>query len=883
MSLIEIARRARLLLSVLILSLSVAAQSADTKQLKVDLSTLPVIKRSPTLPIPPPSSVCVKSIQGKVAWNRSGAKRWNSVNINKLCGRAHNSKQPGYCFDRVMHRNRAPDASNPWTWRTVTQLCKGSLNANHTIQCFNSALGKGINVTKARNWCGDYANIKSNKKIEIGLEAPDNTLPPISMNSESWSAVNGISLTPNEETRRRIQRSQYSSDSRHTRRIKNVRFVSKNGFLSRTVPTFDGNALDQCRRACANTGTCSAFVIKDSTAQQTGGYCGLVFDDLYRRYDKHWVQGSRGFTTYFDPSLRQPRMLPVRLVVEARSGDNSELTRPLLRELKDSATSTSSVIGCATSCVIDENCQSFIRNTRSCLLFANPATSDKPKMKTYFGEFDFMGVVANYDRPGLNRSSVEYDVSKGLSLFGPRALRSAQSYTSEAGLSAEELSAYVLPDYPIGRAWTGDQPPHAETPSDAAFESIDLTSFIVGAEGRTGYLPFDEKVWASATEPGTYYFVPRKFRFAWDSINKKLGGSQFFNAAGTVGDGNDVRLSIKLSGTFHEDDLLTFKEVVNAYLVNANKPQVTRLKRFPLDSPPTIDLARSLSGLGVGQQQVEAPALNTDLIAPIHLTFSVNDLTAKSLLENFTAPDGEPLGGNLIVNSSKVGSEPMLIPIELDARDPMTYGGERVINGRWKNVSPYPAKIKRLNILLIRPDKVQILSWNASDHPFIETGKSTQFNLDSNAHRLISQAKRIWVDYALDQSCRACAESALGLAAVSGAARNRVTFRLLPNFRDTRPFDQIKINFRSRHLSADSDDVQSAESMFLFGDENSVESPPLFLSDAVQLDNDKTVYQYRVTKYYDGSVQCIAWTDGSERDVILTPSRFAEVEDDCSN
>ncbi len=838
------------------------------------------IIKSPTLPIPPPSSRCFKSVQGKLAWNKAGAKQWAVGNVNALCKGAENSSQPGLCFDYVLHRNSAPNNTGEWNWQSTTELCKGSLKANNTIRCFNTAIARGVTPRRARQWCGNYRNVLSNKAIPIGDKVRDVSISESTVDAALWSVADGIGLTPNELTSRAIKLSQYSERSRHSRKLKDVRYVDQNGVISRDVAVFDEKTGKGCQRACATTESCNAYIIKETEKDQIGGYCGLIFGDVFRRHDRSWVKHSKGFTTYFDPSEKAVSMLPVRLVVEATRGDNKKRSLPLHEKI-DHTTIGSNIVDCAKRCVSKSICSAFIYTLRSCFLYENPLLSNKTKSDKFLGEFDFMGTVGAYDTPKLNRSTVDFDMSKGLSLFGPRALASAKVYES-VDRKIDETSAYLMPNYPNGEPWIGDTPIVRGSEAAESLQSIDLNSFIVGSEGRTSYLPFDEKVWASSTEPGTYYFTPRQFRFDWDSVNKRLGGSQFFNSTGTIGGGNDVRLTIKLSSKFHEDDLVLFKEVVNAYLADKNLPTATRLKRLPLESSPKVDLARSLTSLGVGEQQVEAPVLSDDLTAPIHLTFSVNDLTAQSLLENFTSPDGDPVGGNLLISPSTIEAPAIPVPVVLDTRDPLTYGANRVVNGQWKNDSPYPAKVKRLNVLLIHPDRAEILSWVADDHEFVASGGTTGFKLDSDAHSLLARANKIWVDYTLDKRCSECARSALGIAAVSGVARSRITFSLL-GFGAQEAFDQIKIGFRSKYLNVNLDSVQQADSLFIAADANQVSSPSLYLPDGKQLDSDFVAYQFRLTKYAAGQVSCTPWLDGTEKDVVLTPRRFEEGNDGCAS
>lgn len=92
------------------------------------------------------ANTCASYIQGKIAWDYKGNKHWAQSNINNLCREAEASRQPGACFNRVMHGGVNWGGGTKWRWPNALNLCQGSTNASSTISCFKRE------ISKKRSW-----------------------------------------------------------------------------------------------------------------------------------------------------------------------------------------------------------------------------------------------------------------------------------------------------------------------------------------------------------------------------------------------------------------------------------------------------------------------------------------------------------------------------------------------------------------------------------------------------------------------------------------------------------------------------------------------------------------------------------------------------------
>jgi hypothetical protein len=96
---------------------------------------------------------CAEAVQGKIAWDYSGSKRWGAQNVAHLCQGAESSDQPARCFEQVMHGGVDWGGGTRWNWKNALNLCKGSLEANVTVSCFESAITDGLPWSEAIETC----------------------------------------------------------------------------------------------------------------------------------------------------------------------------------------------------------------------------------------------------------------------------------------------------------------------------------------------------------------------------------------------------------------------------------------------------------------------------------------------------------------------------------------------------------------------------------------------------------------------------------------------------------------------------------------------------------------------------------------------------------
>lgn len=119
----------------------------------------PVEERIDKIPGPvflPPTlnpRACQEAVQGRIAWNYSGNKSWNSDNVERLCAGAETSIGPARCFERVMHGGINHGSGTRWEWPNALNLCEGTQDADATIACFQSRIASGLAMRPAIDAC----------------------------------------------------------------------------------------------------------------------------------------------------------------------------------------------------------------------------------------------------------------------------------------------------------------------------------------------------------------------------------------------------------------------------------------------------------------------------------------------------------------------------------------------------------------------------------------------------------------------------------------------------------------------------------------------------------------------------------------------------------
>jgi uncharacterized glyoxalase superfamily protein PhnB len=86
------------------------------------------------------NSPCVLAVQGKIASGPKGPTTWAAANLNRLCGRAEASEEPGKCFQELMLGKVNWGNGTTWATSNALALCGATQSARKTIDCFKKQI-----------------------------------------------------------------------------------------------------------------------------------------------------------------------------------------------------------------------------------------------------------------------------------------------------------------------------------------------------------------------------------------------------------------------------------------------------------------------------------------------------------------------------------------------------------------------------------------------------------------------------------------------------------------------------------------------------------------------------------------------------------------------
>lgn len=100
-----------------------------------------------------PESQCRSAVQGKIAWSYTHQKDWDKNNLEALCRLTTQPREPGRCFQQVMHGGVDWGGGTTWLWQNALKLCASTNDADATIKCFSRRIGSGDDWSVAIDQC----------------------------------------------------------------------------------------------------------------------------------------------------------------------------------------------------------------------------------------------------------------------------------------------------------------------------------------------------------------------------------------------------------------------------------------------------------------------------------------------------------------------------------------------------------------------------------------------------------------------------------------------------------------------------------------------------------------------------------------------------------
>ncbi|NKB22938.1 MAG: hypothetical protein GKR87_00780 [Kiritimatiellae bacterium] len=229
------------------------------------------------------------------------------------------------------------------------------------------------------------------------------------------------------------------------------------------------------------------------------------------------------------------------------------------------------------------------------------------------------------------------------------------------------------------------------------------------------------------------------------------------------------------------EEIALVERLLEAYAKRYPHTKFSALQPLPLEKPPEISLSDDLQQLY--EISSEKIVVNTfsDVLGEMNLRWITDPITKENLQVLLVEDAG--IRGR-VTFSLEEDMEPQEIPVHIQLADPETFGRipwERT--SKWRNQTPYPVRLKRLHILMIKSNEPIIYSWDLQDtevSPHVEVKwKMTRF-----PSWLEREAERIWVEYAVVQQCESCDDQVIAdiTGGVTSFGTSFVTFHTMNPF-----------------------------------------------------------------------------------------------------
>jgi hypothetical protein len=297
---------------------------------------------------------------------------------------------------------------------------------------------------------------------------------------------------------------------------------------------------------------------------------------------------------------------------------------------------------------------------------------------------------------------------------------------------------------------------------------------------------------------GVFYYHPRSYHLEWTPENghgmRILYGAAAGDAAGAV------LMATRLQSGMDASEVQIATELLNAYRRRYPQTVFTALRPLPLDKDGVdVSIGSVLGQYAIPKEKIAITALS-DVLGEIEVSWVTDPVTK----ENLQLALMQDIGVNGDVSFTATGG--MLapqVPIAIQIADRDSFG-----RGRWsrtegyRNITPYPIRLRYLHALIIDPrNNLPILySWSLDN---IEVPPQARVAWDAARVPawIDTEAKRVWVDYSVVDSCEPCDKQVLDgiTGGVTSIAAEQITFHTITPLADTGGYE-ISAQVRSKYF-----------------------------------------------------------------------------------
>jgi hypothetical protein len=366
---------------------------------------------------------------------------------------------------------------------------------------------------------------------------------------------------------------------------------------------------------------------------------------------------------------------------------------------------------------------------------------------------------------------------------------------------------------------------------------------------------------------GYFYFLPQTYHLGWLADKNRYDMAMLYLAATTPGSAGEVSMAAGLSAGIDADELRVAKDLLTAYCRTHACPAAPELRPFPIDAGR---VAVSLSGT---LRLFNIPAEN---VAPVGLSSALGDFQLAWVTDPVTKENVQlvleesGINGNVTFALPGAEGSAQLVDVQIKLADPGSFARPRWRrNEAWRNPTPYPVRVKYLHALVVGAGAVPtVYSWSLGG-ALVAPGGRVECDASSVPRWIDGKASRMWIEYAVDDSCASCTQQVLKAitGGVTSVAASQITFHTMNPLAEMGAYE-LALRVRSKRFDPDGAETKE-KSVVLKADNTDFALGPIYTGEADAGGASDVLFEYLMT---------VAMADGAEHEATRwIPSRNLRV------
>ncbi len=298
-----------------------------------------------------------------------------------------------------------------------------------------------------------------------------------------------------------------------------------------------------------------------------------------------------------------------------------------------------------------------------------------------------------------------------------------------------------------------------------------------------------------------------------------------YSPTATEAQSGDVAIAARLDAGLGVRERQIASDLMAAYARSHGLP-FTALRACPIDSI-SVSIADDLRRYSIPSNKIAITGIS-DFLGQIDISWMADPVTKENLQQALVEDVG--VSGRVTLYPSGGKLAPIDVPLRIRLADFVTFGPFRWNRAEaWRNRTPYPIRLKYLNALVLDPSSRPIVySWDLSSTVVPPQGRA-QWVSGSVPGWIDSQAKRVWLEYAVDGSCSSCDDAVIHsiTGGVSTGGPSQITFHTITPLADTGGYE-LAAQVRSRYFDPQSHDTQT-KTVVLSSDSKDFTLGPVYL------------------------------------------------------